>query len=63
MGTLKKNRKTPCVLRDPRWQWERRARSCVKERSAVYMQRRKENPGEWKRRVWHCSSHSDTDSA
>ena len=36
VGTLKKKRKQPCVLRmrDRRGQWERRARSRMKERSA-----------------------------
>ena len=61
VGTLKK-KKAPCVLRDHRGQWERRVRSCMKERSAVYVLWCKEDRGERERRVWHCVR-SNTDPA
>ena len=54
VGTLKKKRKTPCVLRVHRGQWERRARSCMKERNTVYVRWCKEDLGGWERHVWHC---------
>ena len=53
VGTLKKKRKTPCVLRDHCEQWERRARSFMKERSAACVRWYKEDGGERERRVWH----------
>ena len=62
VGTLKKKRKAPCVLRDHRGQWERRARSCMKERIAVCVRWYKEDRGERERRVWYCV-HCGTDSA
>ena len=61
MGTLKKKRKAPCVLRDHSGQWERRARSCMKEKSAVCVGWYKEDRGERERRAWHyCCVHTST---
>ena len=53
VGTLNK-KKALCVLRGHRGRWERRVRSCIKERGAVYVLWCKEDRGERERRVWHC---------